>query len=248
MKRLSRLHLTFDNRLRTIEFGIPEGKKELDEMFALRQSVYSSKRYLHDRFLKNKFDTDAYDRKNQCIYFIAKLEGQIVGTVRFIVSDPLPTENFFKFTPPGFMANLRNDQKVELSRLVIVKHAELGYLPRNIVLLYFIYTLVDYQREMGVVGGYAFLKKGIRTKLRRLRVPVHLVKKYEQRYPDDGMLQNYFNEKYDKVIPMYFRVTEISDYIKKIVNNRWMFKKHGEYEHELKNNMYNLFLRFFNVI
>ncbi len=248
MNTLSKLHLSLGGKKIVVEFGIPKGKKDFDDMFELRQQVYSEKKYFHDSFLENKKDFDDYDRPKNCVYFIARAGGKMVGTVRLVQDDPLPTERFFDFAPPRKIRKYKSREKAELSRLVIIKHSSFVYFPRNIILLFFISVLVKYAKQNNIINGYAFLKKGIRMKLKKLKVPIHLIRKYKQRYPDRGMLERYFNERNDKVIPMFFEVDEIGDYIEKLFQNKRMFERKSDGEYILRNNVYNIFLRFLGVI
>jgi len=247
MKTIYQLQVKIKNEDKIINFGIPDNPDEIEKMHRLRFSSYSYKRYIDPKLFPDGIEKDEYDKDGKCTYFIAKLDDKILGTVRLIKDDFLPTEKeCFKFNEPEEMKKIPRNQRVELGRLVIIppdKDRKI-YLPRNLIMLFLINTLVTWGIENNILAGYAFIKEKLKIKLNKLKAPIQLIKDYAQIYPKDGIIYGYFNQEDDKAIPIYFITQEFKDFIDK---KSYMFEKEGN-KFILKENLYNKFLRLLKII
>ena len=243
MKLSQKLFVNIGDIKKNVDFGVPQSKKELEEMYRFRYDNYARKNYLLlDKFTETK-DFDEYDKAHKCDYFVATNSSKIVGNVRVVRDDILPTEKFFEFEEPEVIRSIPRFERAELSRLIITPYDKSYYLPRNLMLLLFIRNLVMYAQENGIKGGYSFIKEKLKQKLLRLGVPIHLIKDYELVYPKDGLMYPYFYDKDDPVVPMVFIVDEIAEYVDKTIHNSWMFDIIDKNTFVLKDNLYNNFLK-----
>jgi len=250
MKITYQLQTKIKNEDKIINFGIPDNPDETEKMHRLRFSSYSYKGYINPKLFPDGIEKDEYDKDGKCTYFIAKLDDKILDTVRLIKDKYLPTEKeCFKFEEPEEMKNIPREQRAELGKLIIIppdKDKNI-YLPRNLIMLFLINTLVSWGIENNILGGYAFIKEKLRIKLEKLKMPVHLIKDYTQIYPKYGILYGYFNQENDKAIPIFYLTEEFKNYIDKIVNKSLMFKKDGN-KFILRENLYNKFLKSLKII
>src|SRR5437762_326036 len=114
MKTMLELGLKIGDADKTIYFGLVDNSEELQEMFRLRYDVYASLNYLNTAVGVNS-DKDSYDIEGSCQYFIAKVDGRIIGTVRLIQSEFLPTEkDCFSFQEPVKMQSIPRASRAEL--------------------------------------------------------------------------------------------------------------------------------------
>lgn len=250
MKVFNKLEVGIDGDKKNIFFGIPDTKEELNAMYSLRYKVYSKKGYIDKVEFKEGMEVDEYDKENKCVYFIAKIDDKIIGTVRVISDDFLPTEKeCFLFEEPDQIGKIPRNKRIEFGRLIAIPYDESRsiYLPRHVVMLFLFKSVITYLIDNKVMGGYAFIKNKLKEKLEKIKVPFHRIKKYEQVYSEKGILYNYFNQPDDKVIPIYFIVDELDGYIKKALNNRFMFTSTNKREFVLKNNFYNKLLKLIGV-
>ncbi len=249
MKVIKELQLKVGGEDKVIFFGMPDSKEEIGEMHQLRYKVYSSRNYIDRKLFLDGFEKDEYDEKQKCAYFIAKIDGKIIGTVRLIQDDFLPTEKeCFQFEEPDQIKQIPRSQRAELGRLIVVPYGNNVYLPRNLVTMFLINSLLLYGLENKILGGYAFIKNNLRIKLEKLKMPIHLISGFVQVYPRDGMLAGYFGDSANKVVPMYFIVEEFEKYTDKIIENSLMFKKAGGRRYILRDNLYNKFLKLLKII
>lgn len=249
MKILNELSLKIDKKKKTIYFGMPDSEKEIKEMFNLRYLVYKSKNYLKNKLTVNLSDKDIYDLEKKCFYFIATLDDKIIGTVRLIKTDPLPTESeCFNFKEPLQMGKISRIQRAELSRLISIPYDVDKYLPRNIVLLFLMKSVFDFCLKNNISGGYSFITKKLYIKIKKLKVPFHLINNYVLIYSKDGLLSPYFSQKDNPIYPIYFLINEFDHYLKEVFENRKIFKKESNKKFFLKSNIYNSFLRFLGII
>ncbi|MFQ6049823.1 MAG: hypothetical protein ACE5J0_02165, partial [Candidatus Paceibacterales bacterium] len=73
-------------------------------------------------------------------------------------------------------------------------------------------------------GGYSFIKKSLRKKLKKLGIPFHAIKPYTQIYSKE-YLWGYFHNTTDPAIPIYYLENEARKYLDRIFNNKKIFKK-----------------------
>lgn len=248
MNILFELEITHTGTQKTIFFGVPETAHELEQMFRLRYDVYSARGYIRPEQFSDRQEKDSYDEAGKCDYVVASLDEKIIGAVRLIYDEELPTEKeCFSFSEPAAMREIPRNQRAELGRLIVVPPSD-EYLPRNIIMLCLIKVLVDIGITKNILGGYAFIKKSLEMKLETLRMPIHRIHPYQQVYPAGGMLSGYFSQKQNPAIPMYFLTEEFRAYTDRLMNKRLMFKRIGATRLALRRNIYNVFLRFLHII
>ncbi|MFA6339097.1 MAG: GNAT family N-acyltransferase [Candidatus Paceibacterota bacterium] len=238
------------DRDRIVFFGEVTSPEELEKVFKLRYEIYSYRNYINKENYKNGLEIDDYDIPSKSHYFIAKIEEKVIGCVRVITDNPLPTEKCFHFNEPEEIKSIPIQNRCELGRLIIIPpDREKGdFLPRGLVMLFLFDTLSAYATKNNLYGGYSFIKKTLEVKLKKLNIPVGEIKDYKQDYPKDGVLYNYFNQPDDPVIPVYFLTKDFSDYTKKTIHNSWMFSDDGDGKFTLKTNLYTDFLKMLKII
>ncbi len=244
------LKICSKNICKTILFGETTTDAELQDIYRLRYSVYSRRGYIDNDKYKDGIEKDEYDEKGLCRYFIAKIDGVLIGAIRIIINDPLPTEQSFSFDEPTELKIVPRSQRAELGRFIIIPPDKGNgvYLPRGLVMLFLLDTLSSYGLKNNLLGGYAFVKKSLEHKMRRLRLPFGEIATYNQIYPKDGVLSKYFTQKNDPVIPIYFLTKDFSDYSEKRIRSSFMFKKTGDNDYVLRHNLYTIFLKLLKII
>ena len=220
MKVLFEISLKLDRDLKTIFFGIPEGE-EVDEMYGFRYRNY----LIHAYIEKNSTEKyiDEYD-DGRSVYFIAKIDNRIIGSVRLIRDYYLPTEkDCFKFEEPEILKIVIRDRRAEIGRLIIEKYSERAFLPRNLVMFGLMGVLINYAKNKHIEGGYAFIKNSLKSKLDYLKFPYHKIENYTLVY-NNGVLKKYFFDQVNPAIPIVYLTDEIDLYINRILNNKFLFK------------------------
>lgn len=222
MKVYNTLIINYKTRNVEIKFGIPDLEEELLKMFKLRYEIYSQKNYIDPDQFPDGLEKDEYDKNNKTVYFIASINDDITGTLRIIKDYPLPTQLYFKFQEPEQIKNINKENLAEIGRLIVKPFKLTGgvFLPRHLVMLMLFKSVCNYAKENNILGGYAFIKKSLEKKLRRINFPLFYISQYEQRYPKNGVLFKYFNNPDDPVIPVYF----LRDPIDKFLNKIFKFK------------------------
>jgi N-acyl-L-homoserine lactone synthetase len=218
--------LTFKNQKDIIiESGIPDKEEELIEMFKLRFEVYSQKNYIDVKKFPNGLEQDKYDFQNKCKYFIASINGNIIGSLRLIINNPLPTQIYFNFTEPPELSRIPNNKKLETGRLVIKYHQlyKTIKLGRHLILLILLKSAFDYAYENQYSVGYAFIKKKLANKLNIINFPYHKITNYQQKCSQDDILFKYFNDPKDPVIPIFYLSEEVKSYFDKLFNLKLLF-------------------------
>ena len=244
MKTICELFFKIAGEDKTIFFGIPDGEDELKKMFLLRREVYKRNEYIN-----TESDEDEYDKNGKCVYFIAKIEDEIIGTVRLILDNPLPTQkNCFDFQEPPEMEKIMEDKRGEISRLISIPYKEKVYLPRHLTLLFLINCVLKYSEENNILGGYSFITTKLYDKISRIRIPFHIIKKFQQKYPPDGLMYLYFSNKNNPILPIYYKIDEVKMYMENLFKNKRMFEKISDNKFRLKDNLYNRFLKLLKII
>ncbi len=250
MITIKKLTILEGKNKKTIEFGIANTPEELEKIFKLRFEEYSKRDYIFNERYQDKREVDFYDGLISTKYFCAFLEGKLIGTIRLITEKPLPTEQYFDFTPPDEIKNLPKEKLAELGRFIVIPpdRDKKIFLPRNVVLLFLIEVLVTYAKEQGLVGGYAFIKQSLIIKLKKLSAPIKQIPVYKMHYPDDGSLYKYFYQKENPVFPCYYVLEDFQKYLNKLIHSEWLFKKIGIGHFQLRSNLYTKFLKVFKVL
>lgn len=248
MKVLNILNFNYKGIPSTLYFGHPSTDIEFNDMFRLRYKIYAKKGYIDPHEFNHGIEKDNFDHKAGTFYFIAIFNNCVIGSVRLIKENKLPTEEYFSFNIPGPMREIESNKKAELGRLVVAPYLYNLYPPRNLVFLFLVNTLVQFSEEKQIQGGYSFVKKSLEEKMKKLKMPFHAIDEFQVKYPEDGVLSNYFyNQSEDPVIPIYFLTSKYSSYFKKVISNKLMFeRKKGEIF--LKTNLYTKFLKNYKII
>jgi len=237
---------------KVIYLGEPIQEGEMEEMFKLRYEVYVEHNYISKKLFPDRQEKDSYDLEKKCIYFIAVIDDEVIGSIRVIRDDALPTEKeCFKFRAPKEIKEILRDRRAELSRLIAKKHRTGGnFLPRHLVLLGLLSVALEFALKNNIEGGYAFIKNSLYKKLKKIRIPFHTIKSYQQIY-DQAVLRKYFHQEKNPVRPIYFLRSEIEQYLNWLFNNKLFFEKLSETEYRLKRinrPLFFIFLLRFNKV
>ena len=146
------------------------------------------------------------------------------------------------------MDDIAKDKRGELSRLISVPYKKDIYLPRHVVMIFLISCVFKYSGENGILGGYAFITTRLYDKMNKIKMPFHVIKKFQQKYSFDGLMYPYFNKKDNPILPIYYKLNETHVYFEKLLENKRMFKKIDANRFVLKDNLYNRFLKLMKVI
>ncbi|HXE72056.1 MAG TPA: GNAT family N-acyltransferase [Candidatus Nitrosotenuis sp.] len=216
---LRKLNLLIDGKQYfnlSICFGVPNTNTELDEMYRLRYRKYREKNYIPE--LETEADIDQHDMSRKCRYVVAKIDGQIVGSVRLIVDDPLPTESYcFRFEEPPSMVNLARDRRAEVSRLVSGSKTKI---PEHLIVVGMISCLHDLAVQEGILGGYLYVKRSLFRILEFIGIPIHVIENAKMIYDDDYM-RGYFYDLHDPAIPAYYFRDEVGAALMLIMSDGW---------------------------
>jgi len=203
-------HLKIKTKQGTLFMGQPDKQEEYDQMFKLRKQVYVlEKGYIPDNGQEK--DIDQHDKDNECTYYIAVLKDKVVGTIRVINTEMLPTEkDYFSFERPEEVKKMKNI--VEIGRIISRPYKITGIrLPRNIIILGLLYVFMKDALIKDIEGGYGSMKTSAFQKLKKNMIPMHRIKNYSLKYNSqktDDPLQNFFSEE-DPVVPLYFKTHEV---------------------------------------
>jgi len=249
MKTLIKFSAAYQGRNISVSFGIPVEPEEMEEMYKLRYQVYRDRNYIDSSKYANLAEKDTYDQENKCLYFIAKYEDKIVGTIRLIKDNILPTELDFSFSEPGGIKAIDRPHRAELGRYISIplNRDKKIYMPRGMSMLIMFHMLADFALSNNIEGGYSFIKSKLEKKMSKRHFPFHKIDGYKLNIDKDNTLYNYFSNKEDLVIPIYYFSKEVFDYTNKLLDNRFVFKRGGN-AIILKNNIYTKLLAFFRVI
>ncbi len=245
MKVLKEIVLKVGNKDKTIYFGLPDNDKELEEMYKFRYRVYLKHNYIIENIEGR--DVDEYDN-GRSIYFIAKIDNRIIGTVRLIQAEYLPTEkDCFNFQEPLEISKIPRNQRAELSRLIVEHYDKKVFLPRHLVMLGLLSVIMVYALENNINGGYSFIKDSLKVKLNKLDFPFYSIKNFRQVY-NKGILNKYFNDNTDLVWPIYYLTAEIVPYFDKIFGKKIFFRKKNSNKIFFKNQLLFKFLQKINAL
>jgi hypothetical protein len=75
-----------------------------------------------------------------------------------------------------------------------------------------------------------------------------VIEPYEQHYPKGGVLERYFNQADDPVIPAYYITEEFKEFTQKIIHSGRFFEKVSDSEFILKSSPYMKFLKLLKII
>lgn len=244
MKKYLTIKIKVNKKKEVIDFGIPEIKEELDNMYKARYKVYFKKDYINEN--NQKKDFDEYDKNGNCIYFIATYKDKIIGSARIIKTNFLPTEkDCFKFREPKKISLIHRNQRAEVSRLIVLNNDSKNYFPRHLITIGLLHSISLYSKENNLLGGYSFIKDTLKKKLKKIKMPFHLIEPFEQIYNKEVLIK-YFNDKSNPVWPIYYFRDEILIFTSKILNNNFLFLKNSENKYEFRYCfLWKILLKFF---
>lgn len=250
MKIYYELNLYLEGKPQDLYFGVADNDEEAESIHRLRFSEYSKRGYINPSLFSDKKEADAYDLRSDTIHFIARLGVKIVGYIRLVRGEVLPTETAFKFEEPLALATIPRDRRVELGRFIIIPpdRERQIFLPRNLVMLFIFKTLVQYGMRHSVDGGYVFLKSSLEKKLTKIKFPIRKISVFKLIYPKEGVLFPYFHQKADQVAPFFFITEEVRRYIDRLLQNSFLFRSENNMRFVLKSNLYTKFLRAARII
>lgn len=238
-----------DKKEEELLFGIPENEDELNSMFNFRFEQYTKKDYIDASRFPDKFEIDEYDREKKCVYFIVKWRDKIIGSIRMIKDDILPTEKDFKFKKPKELESIPRKKLGEFGRFIIIPldRDRQKFLPRGFVMLITFDVLLEYCIQNNIMGGFSFIKQKLHNKMNKINAPINIIKPHKKRYPKSGILYKYFNQKDDPVIPIYFITEDFKNYLNRIISNKHLFEREKN-TIKLKNSILLKAYRLFGII
>lgn len=227
MKVLKTITSKLDNgKKKDILIGHPDSEEEFREMYKLRCDIYVKKGYIEETFYPNGLDFDEYDDQGKCVYFIAKVNKKIIGTVRIIIDEYLPTEKeCFDFEEPIDMKNISRENRAEIGRLIVSRYNKHEHFPKRVIMIGMLSEVTSYFKKNNIEGGYSFIKNKLRKKLKTINAPFHVIRDFKQKYKGE-IMRNYFNDCDDKVYPVYFITNELDNYNTFLFDK--LFQKIGE--------------------
>lgn len=215
MKKLKIINLILSNgKEKIVYFGQPDQTSELEETYKFRNDQYIKRGYIEKGFYPDGRDYDELDRKNKCEYFIAKVDDRLIGTLRLIMDDYLPTETeCFDFAEPKAIKRIPRNKRAEIGRLIVSRYCDDIFFPRHIIMLGLLMDAFNYCQEQHIQGGYSFIKDKLRKKFKKILFPIHVIKEFEQIY-NLPTLHNYFSDPQDTVWPIYYLSREVQLYFR----------------------------------
>ena len=230
MKVFKKIIVPNNNNPIEIAFGVAETQEEKEEIYKLRYRVYVEReRYITTQNIPvDKLEIDSYDREDKCIYFIAKVKEELVGTVRIIKMNPLPIQkNYYSFEEPEEMKKISDDKKFEIGRLISTGKYKNISLPRHLVMLGLFDSILIYTKDKDIEAGYGAIKEKILRKISKLSIPFREIKKYKSIFIENSEdpLDNFFNNPNDPVCPIYFLRSEAEQYFSRLFASSFLFKK-----------------------
>jgi N-acyl-L-homoserine lactone synthetase len=216
MKFLRRLWLSPESH---VDFGLPDGNTELQEMYRLRHRRYVERGYIAP--VPAELDIDDHDRQGQCRYVAAVRAGQMVGSARLIITDPLPTESYcFRFAEPAPISRVPRHRRGEVSRLVSESR---GTVPEHQIVIGLMACLHDVAVDECIVAGYLYVKEPLGKVLGTLGIPIHPIEGARLVY-DGSYMHNYFADRSDPVRPFFYFRDEVGQGLERVIRharNAW---------------------------
>lgn len=216
MKIMFSLDLPLSNGdKKRVHIGHPYSQEEKNRMYSFRYEQYLRHGYFKKSLEKNPLDIDEYD-DGRSVYFIALVDEKIVGTVRLIQDQYLPTEkDCFDFEEPKKISKIDRPHRAEIGRLIVVPYDVGQFFPRHVIMLGLLMAIVKYCKKNNLEGGYSFVKDALRKKIDHLNMPVYVIKTFEQKYTG-RYLKMYFQDKNNPVWPVYYITDEMYNYLKSV--------------------------------
>ena len=247
METITKVLLPLPNKKKVmLECGLATTEEEKEEMFRLRYKIYVERnKYISKESIPGEQkEIDNYDKDGHCLYFIAKIDKEIIGTVRVIRKDPLPIQkNYYEFEEPVQLKDFLPAQKIELGRLISTGHYQDAPLPRHIVMVSLFWAVTIFAGQNNIAGGYGAIKQKILFKLKFLKFPLYLIANYKLIFSvgNDDPLDNFFNPN-DPVIPIYFLREELEKFFNIFFGSQILFRQRENSIKEFRPGYWRLFL------
>ncbi|MCD6232845.1 GNAT family N-acetyltransferase [bacterium] len=210
-----------------LSFGVPDTDEEKDKMFRLRYQVYVvEKKYGHESKFAERKEIDEYDEKNQCQYFIAVLDKELVGTVR-LVKYPFPVmTEFLGFPISDSTKDVHRNQLAEVSRM-ISKPPRFVF-PRHFITLGLLYVLLNWGISNGIKIGYGVVERSFEIELKKFGVPFYQISGLcVKENSITKTFSGYFLKHQKDLFVFYFLFSEMKKWLERIVGNELIFKRGG---------------------
>jgi hypothetical protein len=206
---------------REIEYGVATTQDERSAGLEQRFRVYRRHGY-YRRGLQD--DRDGYDPS--AAYFLATLPDDtgdrvLLGSARLILGESGPgfrflTERAFQLELPAALRNAAPTQRFEVSRMV--SEAVDGILIGGLMVpLGLIQAISVYTRPLDMSCGLAAIKLRLLRALRGLGVCLHVIRDAWLIYPPDGPVSGYYHGHPDPVVPVWWRVDEITPSVEQAI-------------------------------
>jgi len=182
----------------------PDSDSERRDMYRFRYVNYLKHGYIADN--KKQLDVDEYDYFRDTFYIniYSNRERRVFGSLRIINTKPLPIEkDCFEFNAPLLVRLFSRHRILEIGRLIVEKYNQTEHLPRHMAMFILIDQILRFSRNKKIYFGYAFIKESLFNKLKDIKFPFFTIKPYRQKYIG-GVLEKYFSQQDNKVVPVYF--------------------------------------------
>lgn len=206
----------------------PSDDQEKKEIFKFRYFHYFKNGYID--FNSSSIDFDKYDNCDSTVTIAVKSEKHqvVLACVRIIRVNPLPIiKDCFIFREPFFIKFFGQGKIFEVSRLIIDRYSKDYFLPRHLILFIIIKEIFFYSRNNRYLFSYAFIKRKLFIKLKKIYFPLFQIKNYTLKYKS-GVLFKYFNQNGDPVIPVYFNLFFVGLYL---LLFQFKYKKYYDISH-----------------
>jgi hypothetical protein len=206
---------------RTIEYGVATTDDERAAVRAQRFRVYQRRGYYRPVLRE---DCDGYD--DTAAYFLATLPDDaggrfLLGSARLILGESHPgfrflTERAFELELPSALRATAPAQSFEVSRMVAeaVQGVVIGGL---MIPLGLIQAISEYTKPLDVCCGLAAIKLRLLRALQGLDVCLHEIRPARLIYPADGPVSGYYHRHPDPVVPVWWRVDEITPSVERAI-------------------------------
>lgn len=217
-----------------IDFGIAISKEEIQNVYSFRYMVYLEKGHICKK--KDQKDIDYFDEKKLCRYYIAKYNNNLIGTLRIIYSNPSPTKAlFYEFTVPDKIANIKDENILEVGRLISRPFVFSLKIPRHLIMIGLFHAIGVDQFNNKYQAGYGSIKKSVYDKLRAIGLPVNeITSALPRKIINLRGVKNFFKESKDAPHPVYYIIDEVRDYLNGLFNNVLVFKKNSPKHYVLR--------------
>jgi len=206
---------------REIEYGLATTWQERAAILAQRFRVYQRRGYYAPGL---RDDRDAHDDK--ALYFLATLPDGggghfLLGSARLILGETRPdfrflTERAFELELPAALRDTAPTQRFEVSRMVA--EAVQGVLIGGLMIpLGLIQAISEHTRPLDVSCGLAVIKLRLLRALQGLGVRLHEIRPTRLIYPSDGPVSGYYHRHPDPVVPVWWRVDEITPSVEQAI-------------------------------